>query len=154
MAKLNRTYDADSKNDRRDLAVAIHRALAGRGFEPNIADKARGGEVVYTRPVADGIEVKVYSSIDWNTGVTRGVGADAIRVCAVYNTRDGKTRGIAKDRRVNRVGKIEDIVGRMMQRGADVWEKASNPHCCYSCGAPTFISKKGNAVCAELCWTK
>lgn len=47
-----------------------------------------------------GVVVRVYSSIDIATGVSRPVGGDAIRVCAVDTVRD---RGIVATRRVHRV---------------------------------------------------
>lgn len=144
-------YDPANTNDRRALAVAIHRALAGRGFEIT-GSKAQGGEVVYRRDAGDGVELKVYSSIDWAAGRCRPEGADAIRVCAVYTATDGKTRGLDKETRVNRTGTVEGIVERMMTRGKAVWDRAQDAPRCKCCGAPTFQSAKGNRVCAELCW--
>lgn len=153
-AKIEIAFDNTSNASRRELAVAIHRALVARGFAPNTADKAKGGEVVYSRDAGEGMAVVVYSSIDWTEGRVRGNGKDAIRVAGVYTASDGKTRGVCKDTRVNRTGTVDAIVNRMMSRGAAVWTKVGETPRCRCCGAPTFIAKSGNAVCAEICWTK
>ena len=50
--------------------------------------------------VRPGLVVRVYTSIDLATGVSRPVGGDAIRVCAVDTVRD---RGVVSARRVHRV---------------------------------------------------
>lgn len=59
-------------------------------------------EIVYvfnlkTRP---DFQVRIYSSVHMDSSLSRGVGQDAIRVCAI-NTRTQK--GLAKSTRVNRV---------------------------------------------------
>lgn len=146
------TYDPASNVDRRELAVALHRALASRRFAIK-GCKADGGEIVYRREAADGIDVLVYSSINWATGQVAGDGKDAIRVCAVYTNKAGESRGLARDKRVNRTGNIEAIIGRVMTRAKGVFESVASRHTC-RCGAPKFTSKKGNLVCADVCWTK
>jgi hypothetical protein len=69
-------------------------------------------EIVYWyRTKADPrIIVKVYSSVDVRTGVSRVVGGDAIRVCAVRTDRATDTDGrpIVKNKRVNRVTGWQD----------------------------------------------
>ncbi len=62
----------------------------------------REKEIVFSYPIKVNpqIQVKVYSGIKIDSGVSRGVGDDAIRVCAV----DVKNhRGWIKARRVHRV---------------------------------------------------
>lgn len=145
------TYDPTT-NDRSILARALRDKMAECGFASVVLPGTR--EEVYERSV-DGtgnrIKVRVYTTIEG--GRCRSSGSDAIRVCAVYKSRkDGKERGIASaDHRVNRVGKMEDIVDRTYHRMREVYKKALNPARC-KCGAPTFKSKKGRSVCADLCW--
>jgi hypothetical protein len=75
-------------------------------------------------------------------------------VCAVYRREDGKERGVAKaDKRVHRVGRITDIVGRTHSRMREVWKLASTGARCADCGAPKFLSRRKNLVCAEVCWS-
>lgn len=147
-------YDPTSPVSRRTLAVSIHRALVTNKFKYIPRGVERGEEVVYVREVGDWLAVRVYSSIDWNTGKARETGKDAIRAVATYTTMDGKVRGIVKATRVHRTGNIEDIVKRMVARAKSVFEKTQSPARCSACGSPTFVSKKGNDICAELCWTK
>ena len=60
-----------------------------------------------------GVVVRVYTSISIATGVSRPVGGDAIRVCAVDTIRD---RGIVSTRRVHRVENWrENLKARVME---------------------------------------
>lgn len=149
-------YNPDSAASRTALAASITARLTEMGFSP-FFDK-RWREVIYSRPVhtSPGVTVLVYTSCapapDGRVKARRA-GRDAIRVCAIYATKDGETRGIARaEKRVNRVGDIEDIVERMYQRAREVYKTAMNPCRCGSCGAPLFMSKKGNEVCSDRCW--
>jgi uncharacterized Zn finger protein (UPF0148 family) len=40
----------------------------------------------------------------------------------------------------------------VVERMRAAWAKAAKPACCNRCGAPLFLSKRGNMVCAEICW--
>ena len=145
-------YDPTNRTSRRDLALTIEEKLASCGFAQTAIRGAK--EIVYARPVdgAESIRVLVYTTVDSRDGLARSCGKDAIRVCAVYKARDGRERGIASaDKRVNRVGEIDAIVGRMYDRMREVYAAARGSERC-SCGAPKFTSKAGNAVCADLCW--
>ena len=154
----NRTYNPGDTHDRLDLAVNLAGRLTDAGFE---RDKRleRGPanlcEHVYTRMVRDNIVVAVYTSVSGHKGfmTARAKGNDAIRVTTVYMAKDGKQRGLSKQRRVFRTGKIDDIIERTVERARDAWKVGANPCSCRSCGAPKFRSKKGNLVCAEFCWT-
>jgi hypothetical protein len=75
-------------------------------------------------------------------------------VCAVYRAADGTDRGIMKVTRVNRVGDVDAIVGRVVDRARSVWGAIASAPRCHRCGAPTFTSKAGNEVCADLCWKR
>ena len=142
-------YEARNRGSRQALAGALVTMLDNAGFEAEVIPGTK--EAVFTRPLNEKIRVAVYTSIV--DGECRAVGFDAIRVAALYRTKDGKNRGICKaDKRVNRVGQVEAIVDRTLERMRDVYRTAQTPDCCDACGAPKFISKKGNAVCADLCW--
>jgi len=83
----------------------------------------------------------------------REVGTDSIKVCAVYRNSDMKDCGIGKAKhRVHRVGQVEDIVKRMLQRIDQVAETIATSECCTDCGAPKGLSKAGNLYCLEICW--
>ena len=144
---LNTTYDPDSVHHRQVLALDIIKKLEDCGFEEI---PFGGGERVYRRIIPDtNISVKVYTSVvDMEA---RQSGRDAIRVCAVYESSDGTSRGIGSARRVHRTGDIHAIVDRMHQRMRQVWKDAATGERCH-CGAPKFKSKSGNTVCADICW--
>ncbi len=79
-------------------------------------------EVIYTKRLLTkpDILVKVYSSIHKNNGLSRGVGQDAIRICAVNTKTD---RGVMKTRRINRVPGWEN---RVVERVTEVWNHLLN----------------------------
>ena len=133
------------------MPTALGAAITLRLRECGFTKIDHRGEDVYSRQVSPGIEVRVYTTVV--NGDARGNGKDSIRVAAIYEATDGKTRGLVKNRRVHRVGNIDDIVDRMHGRMRDVWRKAARPERC-GCGAPKFVTKKGNLCCAEICWVK
>lgn len=144
-------YDPRDRQSRRDLAEGIIARLAHHQFVEEY-DEGSGERVMY-RPHPHGVRVQVWTSVDRATGLARDVGDDAIRVCAVYRAADGTDRGIIKTTRVNRVGEVAAIVDRVADRARTVWTSvASTPRC--RCGAPTFVSKAGNSVCADFCWKR
>lgn len=96
------------------------------------------------------IRIRVYTTIVGKE--VRRSGEDAIRVCLVYKNGE-HTKGLSKQRRVNRTGTINDIVNRTRGRMRDAFKDGAKLEKCH-CGAPKFKSKKNNMVCAELCWTK
>lgn len=131
------------------MTTALAAALVLRLNECGFSKIESRGEDIYAREVTPGIEVRVFTSVV--NGSARGCGKDSIRVAAVYKTSDGKTRGLVKNRRVHRTGNIDDIVERTVSRMRDVWRKAARSERCH-CGAPKFVTKKGNLCCAEICW--
>jgi hypothetical protein len=107
-------------------------------------------EVWYFQTSNPQVRVLVYSTIV--EGSVRAVGTDALRVCAVYRSKkDGREYGIVKATRVNRTGTVEAIVMRTKERIREVFNAARRPNQCH-CGAPKFLSKAKNEVCAEFCW--
>lgn len=150
------SYDPFNVNDRQALATALVNMLAQCGFDEVTLPNTK--ERTFARPVNDRIRVVVYTSIVGD--MVRGKDFDAIRVTSLYTTKrpvlNNKEQGIIKDRRVHRTGEIHGdggIVDRTHQRMRNVWKLSSPPKCvCSDCGSPKFISKKGNEVCAEMCW--
>lgn len=88
---------------------------AEKGWVKDYSGQAE--EVIYTKRLKTkpDIIVKVYSSIHKNNGLSRGVGQDAIRICAVNTKTD---RGVMKTRRINRV---PDWETRVVIRVTEVW---------------------------------
>lgn len=146
----NTDYNPQNPAHRASLGFHLLAKLRECGF----AEESAKGERVFSLHVKgqDRVRVKVYTSIVGD--MARACGKDAIRVCAVYTTQDGKDRGIVKVTRVNRVGNVGAIVERVYQRMRQVYARAGAPFTCKDCGAPTFVSKKGNTVCAEACWAR
>ena len=144
-------YDPSLPMFREMLGLAILAKLEESGFTEE--KKSTGREKVYTRIVDgtdDRVKIKVFTSV---VGIeARNVGYDAIKVAAVYTTKDGQKRGLTSDRRVHRTGNMEDIVDRMLEGMRDAWRAVKTGECCKSCGAPKFTSKSGSKVCAEICW--
>jgi hypothetical protein len=135
---------------RRAIGDAVLKLLEDSGFSE---DKGARGERTFSREVKDtGIRVLVYTSIPKGRRKVRDYARDAIRVCAVYTTREGQTRPIGRAKRVNRVGAPQDIAERLRGRMREVWGKVLQREVCSKCGAPLFVSKRKNKVCAELCW--
>lgn len=62
-------------------------------------------EIVYcfTMKSRPDVDIKVYSSIKKSTANARGCGQDAIRICAIRRLFNGRTCGIRKNGRINRV---------------------------------------------------
>ena len=147
-----------------DMSLA-HRCLLGVELRAlfDKMDFARiklGGvyEAVFAREIPNtNMRVMVFSGCDpetTGTGMTaRPCGTDAIRVVVVYKGTNGE-RGIVSTKRVHRIGHIEAIVKRTESRMRDVWQTAANGGRCADCDAPLFKSKRGNPVCADVCWTR
>lgn len=143
-------YDPMSYTHRAALAQGVLATVKDKGFLPQPVEGCR--EEVYGKRVNQRIQIRVYTSIEG--GEVRDCGDDAIRVCTVYSTNDGGVRGVGRETRVNRVGDINAIVVRLAERIATSLAAVKEIPCCEQCGAPKFKSKKGNMVCADLCWKR
>ena len=144
-------YDPAKAEDRLALGTKLVDTLKGKGFV-EIAGAAHA-ERVFTFPVRGraGMEVRVYTSV---VGASvRPYAADAIRASLVY-LHEGATRGLASDARVFRVGEIDAIVERTLERARNVYGQAAGIPRCRDCAAPTFTTKAGKRACAALCWTR
>jgi hypothetical protein len=148
---------------RRMLATEILMVLEENNFKRCKKLETKYGdasEIVYAKPLKSNPRymVAVYTSCDQQSGAytVKRKGADAIRIAGLYINNEGKTKGIVKNTRVNRVGEAHDISKRMMLRVAKTLHELSenNIEVCNDCGAPKFTSKKGNLVCSEVCWSK
>lgn len=153
-------YDPNIQVHRQVLAVELLSRLNEAGFVARPRDE-RTREMVFSRPIPSrpGISAVVFTSIVEEGGIpeVREAGRDAIRCMALYSKpgADAPLRCVAKaDHQVFRTGEISDIGERTIQRLRDVWKAAVEAPRCKACGAPTFLSKKGNQVCAEVCWAK
>lgn len=152
-------YNPKDVTHRRRLAAMLIPKLISMGFEMD--PPSTGLERVYRHRVTykngEGPRntfVKVYTTIPYHKNGTphvRNEGADAIRVVAIFD--DGKARrGLVKEKRVFRTGTFGAIVERMYERARNAYKLALARPRCSECGAPTFVSNKGNNVCAALCW--
>lgn len=154
-------YDPDQAIERGRLAAAIRSALDAAGFE---VDRSRSrGETVYRRRLShsDGkggrvevphTDVLIYTTIYGDE--VKYLGRDAIRVVVVYREPEKPARGLVKEARVFRTGTIPRIVERTVERARAAWGTALAIPRCRQCGAPTFVSKKKNRVCAAVCFAK
>lgn len=91
-----------------------------KGWKKDYSGNAE--EIIYkvNLPSRPHIQIKVYSSIHKNSSVSRPVGQDAIRICAI-NTNTNK--GVRKARRVNRVPGW-DV--RLKERVVEIWNDLKN----------------------------
>ena len=143
-------YDPDSLESQTMLSSAILHLMVESGFTEEFPDRTR--ERVFSREVTGDIRICVYTTVDPRRGMVRGRGRDAIRVCLVRRCTDGRERGLSRETRINRVGNVRDIVGRVQERMRDSWRRVGGLARCSQCGAPTFVSRRNNVVCSDLCW--
>ena len=145
-------FDPTCRMHRTFLANDVKVLLLGLGFQPY----ARPGttELVFWKDSAriPGVKMLVYTTIQ--NDEVRGNGKDSIKVCTVYMKADGSVRGLGSERRVHRTGDITRIAPRVKDRIKEAAADLNGRACCPHCSAPMFKSKKGNMVCAELCWSK
>ena len=143
------TYNPQSHADNQKLADKLATKLHQSGFH---RVSVRGFEEVYERKIQGPVSVRVYTTIDTRTGVVRGCGKDAIRICAVSTNKEGETRGLAKFKRVNRAGDMDAIVTRTLTRMREAWVAGRGYKSCSSCGSVMWLSKAGKPYCSDLCW--
>ena len=151
-------YDSGCEYSRQHLAISIVSKLAEAGFEKvesNSSSKSfQTKEYLYER-IIDGTDLKiqVYTTVidDNNLGmIARSMGRDAIRVNVMAPP--PIARVLITEPRVNRVGEIEDIVERMLDRARAAYKSGRKSGSCHQCGAPRALSKAGKWYCAKICW--
>lgn len=156
---LNPLYVPSSAGMREQLATALVNALTKAGFEKQ---EGSDGELVYARKLLashageDDLRVKVFTSVS-EGGSVADVGLDAIRIMGVYVRADGRESPVClsprkKAFRVFRVGGVQDIVGRMIDKCREVYKETSQVPRCNKCGAPMARAKSGKLYCADICW--
>lgn len=145
-------FDPTCKMHRTFLANDVKVLLLGLGFQP--VTRPGATELVFEKASTrlPGVRMMVFTTIQ--NDEVRGIGKDSIKVCTVYTAKDGRTKGLGKERRVHRTGDITAIAPRVKDRIKSAAADINSCPSCEKCGAPMFKSKKGNMVCAEICWSK
>lgn len=144
------TFEAEIREAKKHSAYPARRRRWGGG--PRV-DVIRGGrEEVWERATpAPNVSIRVFTTIVGNEVRTKA--KDAIRVQLVY--KNGlNVRRLTSEKRVNRTGDAHKIVDRTLERMRNAFEEGKTLQKCERCGAPKFKSKKGNFVCADICWDK
>lgn len=98
--------------------------LREKGFVPALNRSRR--ELVFERAHEKnpGFRVLVYTSIAQGSSRARKLGADAIRVCAIYED-VGRSFGVAKLPRVFRTGSVDAVLERTLARMREAYKKCS-----------------------------
>ncbi len=98
--------------------------LKSKGFTERDAMKVRGNEIVYERAhkVDSRYKVLIYTSVRRGATVARGIGKDAIRVCAIFE-QGSDSRGICKLPRVHRTGTVDGVLQRVLERAREAYQK-------------------------------
>jgi hypothetical protein len=147
-------YNHTEYGHRWALATEVKMNIMRMGFSPKEIPGTT--ELVLSKPSArlKGVEILVYTTIVGEA--VRPMGVDAIRVCAVFNPSEAgkRSRGILKERKVLRTGKIEEIPGRVIARVKDIAGELNDLKHCNRCGSPGLVSKAGNLYCVDACWTR
>ena len=105
-------------------AESILAFLTTHGFTERDASKVKGNEIVYERghKVDSRYKVLVYTSVRRGAQRARGLGKDAIRVCAIFE-QGSDSRGLCKLPRVHRTGTVEGVLGRVLSRAREAYQK-------------------------------
>jgi len=153
-------YDPECEYSRQHLAISIVDKLTGAGFTRVTDDKCRTSSLPYQikehlyERVIEGtnLKVQVYTTIVDNPTlgvIVRATGKDAIRV----NVRSPDVnRPLINETRINRMGEVDAIVDRMIQRARDAYRTARQSGKCHKCSSPRAMSKAGKWYCAKVCW--
>lgn len=152
-------YDPVRTLHRQVLAQRLLTMLGEAGFIEAAVRKNGTRERVFYHMVdgVPGVRVVVYTTIEGygDLAEVRLLGKDAIRVCAVYRSQGSKSdRGIVSGSSIFRTGTMEAICSRTLNKMREVYAKVRGAPTCNRCGAPTFVSKNENVVCAEVCFTR
>ncbi len=125
-------------------AESILAFLTVHGFTERDAMKVRGNEIVYERAhKADSrYQVLVYTSVRRGAHHVRGLGKDAIRVCAIFE-QGSESRGICKLPRVHRTGSLEAVLGRMLARMREAYQACCDQRPKRGAHAPTADGRLG-----------
>jgi hypothetical protein len=104
-----------------------------------VREMDRVNEVVFSRDIpGTRFSVVIFSTLEG--GEMRDSGADAIKVTLWDNS---KGRPISSKKRINRVGKEDDILNRVCARARDAWASAKDVHSCDKCDDGILVERKG-----------
>ena len=118
-------------------AADFEAALESWGFaEGAPAGRERTWERYHKRM---GVRLICYSSLPVGGDTARSVGADAIRVVAVWTGPDGREKALLKLPRVHRVA---GWVGNLHERLREAWRQVAATPACPACGSPTVERKR------------
>jgi len=146
-------YDHHNYGHRFLLAGQITSKLEDHEFSE--LDNEMSGEIIMKRLSADKrYLIKVFTTVEKKTNMTRGVGRDAIRVVLLSLAKDGKEIPVSKAIRVFRVGDMDNIANRITDavRTLALSSKTLKLRTCSKCDAKMFLSKKNNWVCSKFCY--
>lgn len=107
-------------------AEAIEFFLVSKGFKP--VEGRSGREVVYERAHRTDARYKVlvYTSIAKGSTRVRKLGADAIRIVALFEPGNGRQNEARKLKRVFRTGTVEGVLERMLERMREAYTKCND----------------------------
>ena len=75
------------------------------------------------------------------------VAGDIVKRAQAYNIESEKVDGL-------NFFEVHLAAKNAIERAREAWKVGRSPKECKSCGAPMFVSKKGNHVCADICWAR
>jgi hypothetical protein len=103
-------------------ADAIESELQARGFTRSVQRE----EVVYSRchEKNPDVVIKVYTSIRVGRSAVRACGKDSIKACTVFDN-GRKSFGIGKFSPIFRVGSVEAVLERMLERARQAYARGS-----------------------------
>ena len=148
---MSTIYDPGSVADRSSLATAIRSILLVAGFKL-VNHDSRDGEVWKRSTPNSAFTLVVLTGII--DGLVAPKGGQAIRVFTSYLNQAKRDRVVTDWFRIMRTGTMEGICERMLGQARNAFLQGAHCQRCGDCGAPTFRSRKGNRVCAELCWAQ
>ena len=105
-----------------DFAALAHQMGMVSITPPNTKEYVFERDVVTKSGIAYPLKLRIYSSVDIRTGISRDCGSDAIRLCLVNKNTD---RGLKNEKRINRCG--DDIMARVLERAREMFKYAIDP---------------------------
>lgn len=104
-------------------AQDIEDFLSSKGFARTVQYR----EVVYVRAHEKNpeVKVKVYTSIRTGAVQARSCGADSIKICTVFEGRNGRSFGIGKFPRVHRTGSPAAVLERTLERMKQAYRRGT-----------------------------
>lgn len=146
------SYDPTVERHRIYLAQSIKTFLVDMGFKRSYSNKETFyHQEVYELKVGTGIFIIVYSSIIQEQ--MKSHQDSKIKVCAIFKELQ-KEHGLMKADGILLRGSFESILDKLIYDVENVWGRVVLQERCKDCSGSTFISSKGNKVCARMCFRK